>query len=42
MDSQWNPLLNKVFIISEVLRHLAKYFCKHEAFLQRIIAIMKV
>ena len=39
---QYTALLNKVFIFSLIFLYLAKYFWKHETFLQYIIANMKV
>ena len=39
---QYTSLLNKVFLFSVILFYLTKYFCKHEIFLQCIVANMKV
>ena len=39
---QYPSLLSKVFIFSVILRYLTKYFCKHEIFLEYIVANMKV
>ena len=39
---QYALLLNNVFIFSVLLLYLTKYFYKHEAFLEYIVANMKV
>ena len=39
---QHTSMLNKLFMFRIILLYLTKYFCKHEIFLQFIMANMKV